>query len=262
MEHKSRSKTKKISVRSINFPITNQDCVSSSDITIPEPKSRLKTPHLTIQPISHTLITQAVPERKATLPHIDQSHRTHSQDVTDSPYKILDKTFHKPDIDLKIHKLYNKVFCGDHKKILSQRKADHYLVNSYDYKLPEVDPYIIKRVKSVKEKIVFIKNVYDYVYPCVMVEKLKTLKEIMARSKEKISQKEAQRLRSKEMGKMKVVVQDTNAFPETTRRNRSIDEIMKAPVIYHPLSSVFLSEKHKPQTRLKIKIKKKNSILV
>jgi hypothetical protein len=251
----SQAPSKNVSTYSINFPNTQTTTPIESGIKQPKSKNLLTLDSSRREETGTFLITQSLQgnsnsNKKPTstvLPIINSKKRgktyintINTIDINEAA-KRMSECSETPDRE-EVKKLYNKVFCKNHKKIFYSPRIEHYLINSDEYKLPQIDPFVEKRVKEVKEKIVFIKDIYDYVYPQVMIQKLKMLKEIQKSTRLKLKQYEEAKLKTKESNKIRIIYQDTNLYP--LKRSGSTAQLhTKEPIVYHPISSVYLNQK-------------------
>lgn len=73
--------------------------------------------------------------------------------------------------------VYKKIFDKNTRKLIEIDKSkDNQTIIPKNY-MAKINPEIVKnKIKDIKSKIVFMKGVYDYAYPLIMIKKLKTQK--------------------------------------------------------------------------------------
>jgi uncharacterized small protein (DUF1192 family) len=185
--------------------------------------------------------------------------------------------------------MYNKIFTREYQEIISRKNSIDQGINNTasdnhkaksDIKIDNrkhhhssnhhnKPKFMQNELIDVKTRILFMKNVFDYTYPKVMVEKLKSMKDIIQRMKANREQKEFTKLINKEKNKTKIILQSSNAFKETNF-NKKVDSTTTCvgssdnsnkciPVMYHS-SSTFFTAPSRPETLIHKKVRNFNTL--
>ncbi len=145
----------------------------------------------------------------------------YSQRVT-SPFLKL-----KTEEDKNMRFEYNKIFSKKYQQIVGD--------SSREGKKIVKSNYVKDKIDEMRSKIFFIKSVYDYTYPQIMVQKLKTMKGITNKIRNKAIELDAQKM----MKRNNSEVQSDQLFI----RGRNYD--------YDNEASLFNLPKHTRQPKLK-----------
>jgi hypothetical protein len=79
--------------------------------------------------------------------------------------------------------IYNKVFDKNFEKMIKYNKYENtkelFLIHPEKHEIPVIKENIFEnKLKQIKTKVAFIKSIYDYSFPVVMKDKMKSLREI------------------------------------------------------------------------------------
>jgi hypothetical protein len=89
---------------------------------------------------------------------------------------------------------YNKIFSKKYQEMLSDNSKKNIRTRG---RTNTKSNYVKEKIDEMRSKIFFIKSVYDYTYPQIMVQKLKTMKSITNKIRNKSIELEAKKLLKK-----------------------------------------------------------------
>jgi hypothetical protein len=141
--------------------------------------------------------------------------------------------------EMNIRFLYNKIFSKEYQEAT---KKNNELAESkiIPQSSGEELSFMHNELNDVKTRILFIKNIFDYTYPKIMVEKLKTMKDIIHRLRTNREEKEYMKVLNKEKNKTKIVLQSSNAFKSVKLKPMVEEKLPELiPVLYHSSSTFY-----------------------
>jgi hypothetical protein len=168
-----------------------------------------------------------------------------------SDAKILKERQNRDEKNIRF--MYNKIFSKEYQEVskktnldIEHMEGDRRVIGNESSRTE--GPYMRNELIDVKSRILFIKNIFDYTYPKIMVEKLKTMKDIIHKMKVNREEKEVMKVVNKEKNKTKIVLQSSSVFSKgnimgkkKTETKNKLPELM--PVLYHSSTSFYTASK-------------------